>query len=85
MTIVLQLKPEVEARAQAQAEARGISLQEYLEHAIEHITSPLTGAELLAQWDKEGVLGAWARRDDITDSAAYARELRRQSEARERS
>ncbi len=85
MTITLQLKPEVEARMQAQAASRGVSVEEYLEAAIEQLaTPPTTGGELLAYWQREGVLGAWADREDISDSASYARDLRRQVETRRR-
>ncbi len=46
---------------------------------------PKTGAEVVAQLEADGVIGAWAHRQDIGDSAEYARELRRQAETRERS
>lgn len=45
---------------------------------------PKTGAEAVAMLEREGVLGAWAGRDDIGDSADYARQLRRQAETRNR-
>ena len=43
--------------------------------------SPQTGAELVAYWEAEGLLGT---RPDIEDSQDYARELRRQAETRKR-
>jgi hypothetical protein len=49
---------------------------------VEH-PKAMTGAELIAQLEADGVIGAWADRSDITDSAAYARELRHQAEHRE--
>jgi hypothetical protein len=39
----------------------------------------ITGAELLAS----GIVGMWADREDIGDTAAFAEELRRRSERRE--
>ena len=38
----------------------------------------ITGAELLAS----GLVGLWAERDDIADSAKFARELRQKAERR---
>jgi hypothetical protein len=40
-----------------------------------------TGAEILAYWRREGLLGT---RPDITDPLEYARALRRRAERRER-
>jgi predicted DNA-binding antitoxin AbrB/MazE fold protein len=42
---------------------------------------PTNGAELVAYWEKKGVIGT---RPDITDSVAHARALRRQAETRHR-
>lgn len=44
----------------------------------------LSGAEVVARLQAEGVIGAWADRQDINDSSAYARELREQAQNRER-
>lgn len=43
----------------------------------------LTPAQVVAQWNAEGVIGAWADRQDIGDSSAYARKLREQAQCRE--
>lgn len=43
---------------------------------------PTTGAAVVAYWKQEGVIGM---RPDITDSAAHAREIRRQAERQTRS
>lgn len=40
---------------------------------------PLTAARLL----ESGLIGLWEDRDDIDDSAAYARQLREQAQQRE--
>lgn len=85
MSITLELKPEVEALVHAQAAARGVSVEQFLQDAIEQLTASVTtGAELLAFWEREGALGAWADREDISDSAAFARGLRREAERRPR-
>ena len=44
----------------------------------------LTGAQGAALLVQSGAFGAWAHRQDTQDSVAYARELRRQVETRER-
>ena len=41
---------------------------------------PTHGAELVTWWEKKGVIGT---HPEITDSAAYARTLRRQAETRQ--
>jgi len=41
---------------------------------------PRTGAEIVAYWQREGLLGT---RPDITDSLEYARALRRRAERRD--
>lgn len=43
---------------------------------------PRTGAELVDYWQAEGLIGT---RPDIADSQAFAREVRKQAEKRERS
>ncbi|MDP7237132.1 MAG: hypothetical protein QGI34_10415 [Candidatus Latescibacteria bacterium] len=43
-----------------------------------------TGAEIVAYWEAQRVLGAWADRSDIHDSVEYARTLRAKAENRER-
>jgi hypothetical protein len=42
---------------------------------------PRTGAELVAYWEREGLLGT---RPDITDPVEHARALRKKAEKRER-
>jgi hypothetical protein len=42
---------------------------------------PRTGAEIVAYWEREGLIGT---RTDITDSVEHARQLRRRAERRER-
>jgi len=42
------------------------------------INKPMTGKDLL----KSGMVGIWAKRKDIGDSAEYARKLRAQAETR---
>jgi hypothetical protein len=84
MSITLDLRPEIEEQLKEQARARGITIEDYIQDAVENLVSrPATGAALIAQWDQDGVLGAWSDRRDITDGVSFARELRRKAEARE--
>lgn len=48
-----------------------------IEQVLEN--SPKTGAEVVAYWQREGVINS---RPDITDSQAYARKLRYEAERR---
>lgn len=41
-----------------------------------------TGADAVAYWKANGLIGDWADRDDIGDSLEYARELKRQAGTR---
>jgi len=51
----------------------------HAEGALDESPMPANGAELVAYWEKKGLMGT---RPDITDSVAYARALRRQAETR---
>jgi hypothetical protein len=86
MTVTLNLAPKVEAQLRAEAAKQHVSVEDLLQTLVENVllsTSPVptNGAELVAYWQKEGVIGT---RPDITDSAEYARALRRKVETRER-
>lgn len=86
MTLTIELTSEEEARLEAAAQRQGREVTDILRDLIAQLPDddlPI-GARLIKQWEAEGVLGAWADREDIGDSAAYARELRRQAETRAR-
>lgn len=88
MTITLDLSSELERKLASEAHRQGLSLQQY---ALQLLAQPSdlpaahepirTGAELVAYWEREGLIGT---RTDIADPAAYARELRTQAETRTR-
>jgi hypothetical protein len=92
MALTIELRPDAEAALRRAAARRGMVaadlaralLEEQLEREQQSSESraPTTGAELVAYWRAEGVVGAWAGRTDITDSATHARELRRRAETR---
>jgi hypothetical protein len=85
MSINLKLSPELENELNTEAEKLNLPLSEYILHILSTRKSvdilPKTGAELVKYWENEGVINS---RPDITDSQAYARELRNQAETRER-
>ncbi len=88
MTLILDLTPQQEQQIEAQARARNMDARTYalarlfedqpVEHAEEKQWS---GADLVAYWEKEGVIGS---RPDITDSQEHARAIRRKAERRGR-
>jgi predicted DNA-binding antitoxin AbrB/MazE fold protein len=51
------------------------------EHDRQESPMPTNGAELVAYWEKKGLIGT---RPDITDSVAHTRALRHQAETRQR-
>ncbi|MGK7903186.1 MAG: hypothetical protein AB4352_17615 [Hormoscilla sp.] len=85
MNIGLELSPELEQELSTEASELKLSLDEYILRIISQRpvlhNPPKTGAELVAYWERAGVINS---RPDIDDSAEYARNLRRKAETRER-
>lgn len=83
MSINLNLPTELENELSHEASQLNLSLPEYILRLLSTRQSlsnpPQTGAELIAYWQSEGVINS---RPDITDSQAYARKLRSESETR---
>ncbi len=83
MSITLDLPDELEAALSDEAERMNLPLSEYilrlLTTARPQQTMPLSGAEVVAYWQREGLIGT---RPDGADSPEYARELRRRAERR---
>jgi hypothetical protein len=86
MTLTLELPGELEADLSAEAARLGLSLPEYVLRVLSAgrlvAPAPRNGKELVAYWEREGLLGT---RPDITDSAQHARDLRSRAERRSRS
>ena len=86
MSLVLNLPPDLETALAAEAARLRLPLQEYALRllAVGRLPDPKprTGAELLAYWQGEGLVGT---RPEITDAPGHARALRQQAEKRERS
>ena len=85
MSLVLDLPPELETELAAEAARQGLSLSEHVLRLLAgaRTTSPAlrTGAELLAYWQGEGLIGT---RPEGGDSPAHARDLREQAQRRAR-
>jgi hypothetical protein len=85
MTITLDLPREIERELEAEATRLGIPLRDYALRLLtrEHppAARPMSGAELVDYWRREGVIGS---RPEIEDSGAHSRRLRRRAETRER-
>ncbi len=85
MSITLDLPQELESALATEATQLGLSLTEYVLRLLSTRSlagqRPTTGAELVAYWQREGVIGT---RLDITDSQAHARQIRHHAERRRR-
>jgi len=84
MSLTIDLPPDLEAELAAEAAALRLPLPEYVVRVIAvgrpPNPMPRTGAEVLAYWEREGLLGT---RTDITNPSEHVRSLREKSEKRE--
>lgn len=85
MTLTLELPSELENELSAEASRLGVSLSEHVLNVLRHARlasdRPATGAELVAFWESQGLIG---NRSDILDSQEHARRLRKTAESRPR-
>ena len=85
MTLMLNLPHELESRLTSEADRLGLAVDQYALRLLAAVParaeSPKTGADLVAFWQREGVIGC---RKEVGDSQAYARKLRRRAETRSR-
>ena len=85
MSLVLDLPPELEAELAAEAARIGLPLPEYALRLLAGGCGPnptvRNGVELLAYWNREGLVGT---RPEIADSPAHAHSLREQAQRRAR-
>jgi hypothetical protein len=85
VTFILELPIDLERDLEKAAARAGLPLAEYALQILEANrvstpeTAPRTGAELLAVWEQEGLLGG---RPDIENPVEYARELRQRNQNR---
>jgi phosphate uptake regulator len=83
MSLVLNLPPDLENELSAEADRLRLSLPEYALRLLagqRPAGMPRNGTELVAYWEREGLLGT---RPEIADAAAHARAIRQQAEKRE--
>ena len=85
MSLVLDLPPELATALTAEAAKLGLPLAEYALRLLAggRVTSPVVhnGAELVAYWQSEGLVGT---RPESVDSPDHARQLREQAQRRSR-
>ncbi|CAN5156778.1 hypothetical protein BH10PLA2_BH10PLA2_23430 [soil metagenome] len=83
MSLLLELPKELEAELTAQAESKGITLSTYalqlLAAGVREEPAFRTGADLVAYWQSEGLVGT---RSDIPESSLHARVIRDQAHKR---
>jgi hypothetical protein len=83
MILTLDLPPKLVDQLATEAARLGLSLSDYVARLLsrDRIAGTVlkTGADLVAYWQEEGLVGT---RAEITDSQACARELRRDGERR---
>jgi hypothetical protein len=86
MTLTIELTPEQEAALQAQAQAAGMEASEYarelLASDLASARRPMTGAEMIAHWEQEGVIGSYG--DPDVDSPELARRIRERAGTRQK-
>jgi len=95
MTLTLELTPEQGQQIEAEAQRRNMDAASYAktllfeeeaanhmgQDAVQAAEEQWSGADLVAYWEREGVIGS---RPDITDSLEHARAIRRKAERRTR-
>jgi hypothetical protein len=85
MTLTINLPDEIQSRLSQEASRQGMDLSSYIVQLLSNggdVKSPSNGKDLVAYWQREGLIGT---RPEIEDSQAHARMLRSESERRERS
>lgn len=86
MTLMLELPHELEQELSVEAARLGLPLAEYALRVLTHgrlpapvAELPQTGAEIVAFWEREELIGT---RSEITDPTEHARRLRQQAQRR---
>jgi hypothetical protein len=86
VSLVIDLPPELETELASEAARLRLPLGEYVLRLLAvgrpPVPKPANGAELVACWEREGLIGT---RPDIDDAPGHARALRKKAEKRERS
>ena len=77
MSLMLDLPADLENHLAAEAAECNLSLPEYVLRLLAERRRPRNGAELIAYWESEGLIGT---RPDIADSPSHARALRERAQ-----
>jgi predicted DNA-binding protein len=88
MTLEIEITPQLEARLRRLAERQGrneaeialLAVERYVQSEEAPVTGRTAGAQVLSELEADGFLGLW--RDRPEDTAALAKELRSNAEAR---
>lgn len=84
MSITLKLPTDLEHQLLTEAERLNLPVEDYIVRILSFHpfleNSPTNGAELVAYWERVGVINS---RPDIQDSQQVARQLRNQTQHRE--
>jgi hypothetical protein len=84
MTITLELTPAEASALTRKSKERGQPLPEYIQARVKELATeelqPI-GAQIVAEWEREGVIGY---RTDISDSQVHARKIREKAQTRAR-
>jgi hypothetical protein len=85
MSITLDIPEGLVSELTVEAQRIGLPLSDYVVTLLATGRTagslPKTGAELVAYWQEQGIVGS---RPDIADSQGHARDMRRQAERRVR-
>ncbi len=81
MTLKLELTQDLEKHLAADAARLGLALEQYALELLRKAArpKPANGADLVAYWRQEGLIGS---RPEIEDSQAHARSLRGEAQRR---
>jgi hypothetical protein len=83
MSITLDIPEGLASELAVEAQRLGLPLGDYVVTLLATgrriVSIPKTGAELVAYWQEQGIVGS---RPDIVDSQSHARDVRRQAEQR---
>ena len=82
MTLVLELPSELETELATEAAHLGLPLANYVLQLLTEGRNRRTGAQLVAYWQAEGLIGT---RPETVDAPVHARALREQAQRRARS
>ncbi len=80
MTLTIELSPD-EVQRVKQAWSQGVDVTTLIHRLLAQLPAePSIGLEIIAEWEREGVIGS---RPEIVDSESHARQIREQAQQRQ--